>query len=188
MSLRITGGTARGRAIASPLGRDVRPTSSKIRQALFNILKGRLEDSVFLDLFAGTGLMGIEALSRGVSELISVETERQLAKNIKESLEKLSFDGEVITGDVREVIKTLPAYYFDIIFADPPYKSPLAQSVLQLVNRHNLLKEGGLLIIEHFRDTKLPVDEVALQQCDRRDYGQTSISFFTTAGTLESKS
>src|SRR5579885_1525759 len=134
MSLRVTGGTARGRAIESPPGRDVRPTSSKIRQALFNILQSRLSpgfsegDYHFLDLFAGTGMMGIEALSRGASELIAVEADRKLAQNIIQSLEKLGLEGEVIAGDVRETLDKLPAYYFDVIFADPPYKTVLADS------------------------------------------------------------
>ena len=178
MSLRITGGEARGRSIASPNGITVRPTSSKIRQALFNILGGRIVDARFLDLCGGTGLMGIEALSRGAGALTVIEVEKKLAANISASLEKLSFEAEVITGDVRERMSDLQGSKFDIIFADPPYKSPVAKSVLHLVDRYNLLSDDGLLIIEHSKDTDLQLDKVSLTRTNKREYGQTFLSFF----------
>jgi 16S rRNA (guanine(966)-N(2))-methyltransferase RsmD len=178
MSLRITGGEARGRSISSPNGIAVRPTSAKIRQALFNILGGRVVDAKFLDLCGGTGLMGIEALSRGAGELTVIELEKKLAANISASLARLSFEAEVITGDVRERLSDLQGCKFDIIFADPPYKSPVAKSVLHLVDRYCLLSDDGLLIIEHSKDTDLPLDKVSLKRSDKREYGHTLLSFF----------
>lgn len=181
MSLRITGGDARGRSITSPSGYNVRPTSSKIRQALFNILASRIPGARFLDLFGGTGLMGIEALSRGAAELTTIEIERKLAANISNSLQKLKFEAEVIIGDVRERLDDLKGGKFDIIFADPPYKSPLAKSVLHLVDRYDLLSDDGILVIEHAREMELPLEKIALRLTGRREYGQTCLSFFTKA-------
>lgn len=178
MSLRITGGEARGRSIASPRGLQVRPTSSKIRQALFNILGGRVVGAHFLDLFGGSGLMGIEAMSRGAAALVTIEMDRRLAANISENLRKLDFESEVIIGDVRERLGDLQGSKFDIIFADPPYKSSLAKSVLHLVDRYRLLSDNGLLIVEHAKDTDLPLDKIALRLTNQREYGQTCLSFF----------
>jgi len=186
MSLRITGGEARGRSITSPRGLDVRPTSSKIRQALFNILAGKIVDANFLDLFGGTGLMGIEALSRGAANLTTVELERKLAASISDSIAKLGFEAEVIVGDVRERLGDLRGSKFDIIFADPPYKSGLAKSVLQLVDKFDLLGEDGLLIIEQAKDTEFSLDKSPLTLTDRREYGHTSISFFQRVKKQES--
>lgn len=149
MSLRITGGQARGRSIESPQGLDVRPTSSKIRQALFNILGARVSGANFLDLFAGSGLMGMEAMSRGAGSLIAVEESGKLATAIEKTLERLNLEGEVIRGDVRDVVNNLPKLYFDIVFADPPYKSSLSKTVVQLVAKKRLLKPEGILVVEH---------------------------------------
>jgi 16S rRNA (guanine(966)-N(2))-methyltransferase RsmD len=181
MSLRITGGEARGRSISSPDGRAVRPTSSKIRQALFNILGKRVVDAQFLDLFGGSGLMGIEAISRGAAGLTTIEQDRKLAANISNSLAKLNYEADVIVGDVRERLGDLEGSKFDIIFADPPYKSPLAKSVLQLVDRYGLLSDDGIMIIEHAKETDLPLEKVALKLTNQREYGQTSLSFFQKA-------
>lgn len=205
MSLRITGGQARGRSIESPQGLDVRPTSSKIRQSLFNILGARVSGANFLDLFAGSGLMGMEALSRGAGSLIAVEESGKLAGAIEKSLERLSLEGEVIRGDVRDVVNNLPKLYFDIVFADPPYKSSLAKTVVQLVAKKRILKPDGILLVEHHskmelvnlvkpRSTEKSTETInaADSQSDggsakegldlvlvsQRHYGQTCVSFF----------
>jgi 16S rRNA (guanine966-N2)-methyltransferase len=180
MSLRITGGEARGRSIECPPGIKVRPTSSKIRQALFNILGGRVAEAQFLDLFGGSGLMGIEALSRGAAQLTTIEVERKLSANILNNFEKLSFDNaRVVQGDVREKLGELKGSKFDIIFADPPYQSPFAKTVLTLVDRYELLANDGILIIEHKHDTPVPkVEDGKLKLTNQRHYGQTCLSFF----------
>lgn len=176
--MRITGGTARGRVINGPSGLEARPTSSKIRQAFFNILRNIVPGSRFLDLFAGTGLMGIEALSRGAASLIAVEENRRLAKGIEADLKRLGFEGEVICGDVRKVLPILEPGAFELIFADPPYASRFDQIVLHGVGRHRLLSAAGVLAIEHARSSQLPDEENGLEAFDRREYGQTSVSFY----------
>ncbi|MBX9694684.1 MAG: 16S rRNA (guanine(966)-N(2))-methyltransferase RsmD [Cyanobacteria bacterium] len=185
MTLRITGGVAKGRAVGSPTTSEVRPTGSKVRQAVFNILGSRIKASRFLDLFAGSGIMGIEALSRGAYSLTSIEMSRKLATAIEKSLEQLSLEADVITGDVRSVLQELAGEPYDIIFADPPYKSTLAKSVLQLVDRHKLLDEEGILIIEHETKLEFPLDEVSLKLSKKKTYGQTCLSLFMHATELE---
>jgi 16S rRNA (guanine(966)-N(2))-methyltransferase RsmD len=161
---------------------EARPTASKIRQAFFNILRNEVTGGAFLDLFAGTGLMGFEALSRGASSLVAVEENRRLAKGIEADLKRLGFEGEVICADVRKVCSILEPGQFDVIYADPPYKSRLSESVLRAVSKHELLAPGGTLAIEHARSEKLPTIEGTLTFSDRRDYGQTAISFYKNDG------
>ena len=176
--MRITGGTARGRIIAGPQGLEARPTASKIRQAFFNILSQKVLGASFLDLCAGSGLMGIEALSRGADALVAVEERSRLTKTIESNLKRLGYEAEVICGDVRKVLPILAPAQFDIIFADPPYQSGLAASILNGVHRFELLAQNGLLAIEHARSMKPTshVGDLALYDC--REYGQNAVSFF----------
>lgn len=179
--MRITAGTARGREIVCPPGLEARPTASKIRQAFFNILRNKVADCRFLDLFAGSGLMGIEALSRGATELVSIDESRNMVKVIEGNLAKCNFTAQVFQSDVRSVLSHLPKQHFDIIFADPPYKSHLSESVLHGVAKNDLLRSGGILAIEHARDFKLPEASGTLVAFDRRHYGQTTVSFYQHA-------
>lgn len=176
--MRITGGEARGRSIASPQGREARPTASKIRQAFFNILSKKVSGARFLDLCAGTGLMGIEALSRGAKSLVAVEESRKLVKNIEANLKMLGYEGEVVCGDVRKVLHFLKGEKFDIIFVDPPYQSQLVPSILTGIHRFQLLAESGVVAIEHAQGLVFPDETYELVICDYREYGQSAITFF----------
>lgn len=176
--MRITGGEARGRVIAGPQGLEVRPTASKIRQAFFNILTNKLPGCCFLDVCAGSGLMGLEALSRGAGSLIAIEEDRKAARSIEQNIKRLGFQGEVISGDLRKVLPLITAFSVDIIYADPPYRSGLAQTVLRLVDECSLLSAGGLLAIEHDANLALPGESGSLFNYDRRKYGQTAVSFY----------
>lgn len=176
--MRITGGCARGRVILGPQGLEARPTASKIRQAFFNILRNKVPDARFLDLFAGTGLMGLEALSRGASTLTAVEESRKLARAIEADIKRLGFEGEVICADVRRVMPILEPSQFDIIYADPPYQGRLSMDVLSGIAGHNLLSPHGVLAIEHARSEVLPEREKSLLLFDQRDYGQTTVTFY----------
>ena len=161
----------------------MRPTGSKIRQAFFNILSNRLAGCAFVDVCAGSGLMGIEALSRGAAGLIAIEENRRMAQSIQANLKRLGFAeaSEVITGDVRRVLPLLNAREADIIFADPPYKAGLAEPILLLVAKHQLLSDSGVFAVEHAADLALPESSDGLQCYDRRKYGQTAVSFYRRA-------
>lgn len=177
-SLRITGGEARGRLIAGPQGLPLRPTASKVRQAIFNILAFKLNQARFLDLCAGTGLMGLEALSRGAASLIAVEEDRRAIKAIDTNLKHLGYEAELICADVRKALVVLESAGFDIIFADPPYKTTLAREILSLVNEKGLLDLEGVLVIEHLKNIQLPEREGELERSSYRCYGQTALSIY----------
>ncbi len=176
--MRITAGTARGREIVCPPGLDVRPTASKIRQAFFNILRNKVQGAHFLDLFAGSGLMGLEALSRGAAALTSIDESRNMVKIIESNLAKCNFTAQVFQSDVKSILSHLPKNQFDIIFADPPYKSRLSERALNGVAENNLLNAGGILAIEHAREFQLPEESGNLVAYDQRHYGQTTVTFF----------
>jgi 16S rRNA (guanine966-N2)-methyltransferase len=169
-----------------PPGLDVRPTSSKVRQAFFNILGTRVVGATFLDLFAGSGLMGFEALSRGAAYVAFVEESRLQGRAIEQSIQMFgdeAGEAQLILGDFRLVLEHLKhESKFDLIFADPPYKKQYGSTVLGLVERLSLLGEGGLMIIEHFRDDPLPDNspDGNLVKSDYRLYGQTALTFFSS--------
>ncbi len=176
--VRITGGEARGRLVAGPEGLELRPTGSKVRQAFFNICANKLYECSFLDLCAGTGLIGLEALSRGASSLIFVEENRKAARAIEGNLKYLGYEAEVICSDLRRVLPILNRKSFDIIFADPPYKSGLYESILSLVDKHELLADNGTLVLEHLKANPTPEKSGALLKQSVRNYGQTALSFY----------
>lgn len=177
-NVRITGGDARGRLVEAPDGLEVRPTGAKVRQALFNILASRIAGAHFLDLFAGSGLMGLEALSRGAASLVAVEENRKMTRIIESNVKHLGYQAEVITADVRKAIPVLDERHFDIIFADPPYKSQLASTVVELTGKYQVMSNHGIMLVEHARSSSMPSETEQLTLVDRRIYGQTAISFY----------
>lgn len=180
LRLRITGGECRGRVITGPEGLEVRPTASKIRQAFFNILSNKVDGARFVDVCAGSGLMGFEALSRGAASLISIEESRRMVEAIRGNANRLGFEGvaEVIAGDARKALAVLSPGEADIIFADPPYKARLQEAILIVVSDGELLSAEGVFSIEHANDLRLPEETSSLVQYDRRKYGQTAVSFY----------
>lgn len=176
--MRITGGEVRGRRVSGPDGLEVRPTASKVRQAFFNILGAHLKGCRFLDLCAGSGLMGIEALSRGAGSLVSVDEKRKLVRAIELSLIQLDLKGRVICADLGDALASFAPESFDVIFADPPYKANLGRNIVQLTAKHNLLSAHGVLVIEHLKTLPPPAAAGNLKLVDQRNYGQTALSFY----------
>lgn len=187
MTLKLTGGKERGRSIPSPRGRLARPTSSKIRQALFNILGDLVLDANFLDLYAGSGIMGLEALSRGALTLTAVEINRKLAGQIKSSAEEFGYEAEIFAEDVRSTGGKLEKEYFDLIFADPPYGAKLSQPTIHLVDRKRLLRKNGVFILEHQHNTILDLSRTSLVEVDKRTYGQTVLSFLKRTEDIDAE-
>lgn len=179
-TMRITGGECRGRVISGPEGLEVRPTASKIRQAFFNIISNRVGDARFVDVCAGSGLMGMEALSRGAASLIAIEENRRFGQAIQQNCERFGFKdrSEVICGDARKVLPLLAEGEADVIWADPPYKSQLAEPILTLVDKNRLLAPDGVAVIEHARSMPPPEVINGLAMYDRRIYGGTAVSFY----------
>lgn len=182
--MRIIGGKAKGRRIAVPPGYAVRPTSDRIKEALFNIL-GPLEGRTFLDLYAGTGNVGLEALSRGAVEVVFVEKIPALALALRRNLELFTFAGrdEIITMDVERAVVQIvqKTKRFDLIFADPPYRKGWVDKTLGLLNHYPaLLAEEGELVLQHAAAEPLEIKAgMALQLVDERRYGDTCLSFLS---------
>jgi len=180
--MRIIGGQAKGRRIAVPPGYAVRPTSDRIKEALFNML-GPLEGLNFLDLYAGTGNVGMEALSRGAAEVVFVEKISVLALAIKKNLELFGFSGryEILAMDVEKAAIRLVQknLRYDWIFADPPYRKEQIEKTIGLLNLYpTLLAEEGTLVLQHAAAEPLPIKtDLTLTLVDTRRYGDTLLSF-----------
>lgn len=180
--MRIIAGTARGRKLAVPPGKDIRPTSDRVREALFSMLTPMLPGASFLDLFAGSGANGLEAMSRGAASTVLVDNSAQSL-----SVARQNVAGTGLTGDIRCVHANLPADVaalgqgFDIIFADPPYAFADYEALLTSIARHHTLAEDGILLIEHARRTSLPEETAGLVRKRERRYGDTVISTYCWA-------
>ena len=173
--MRIVGGKYKGRVLLEFKGKDIRPTSDKARESLFNILQFKIAGATFLDLFCGTGAMGIEALSRGAKKVTFNDIDRKSITLLKSNLEKLKVDEEysVCNFDALRFLKTTTEKY-DIIYIDPPYALELGQSAVE--QSAGALSENGLIILE---DEKAFIGKIAgLKQIDSRKYGRIHLTFF----------
>ena len=163
-----------------------RPTSSKVREALFNIWQGKITGCRWLDLCAGNGSMGAEALCREASLVIGVEKHGKACKIIDQNWEKIGGDQQkfkVIKGDVVKVLKTLEEKKFDLIYFDPPYQSGLYQPVLELISHHELLDEQGEIAVEHNPRFWQEREIKGLEKIREKHYGNTSLTFYGISRT-----
>ncbi|MCP5469637.1 MAG: 16S rRNA (guanine(966)-N(2))-methyltransferase RsmD [Chlamydiales bacterium] len=144
--LYIIAGKYKKRKLMTPKGGTTRPSLGKMRETLFNICQNEIEGASFLDLFAGAGAIGLEALSRGAHSLTLVEKDRNAQHCIEKNIEALGVHAHLIKGDVFKALEHLPP--FDIIYADPPYGKGFSARVATLVEQYQLLKEGGSLFLE----------------------------------------
>ena len=176
MSIRIYG----KRQIQTLEGLATRPTSSRVREAVFNIWFERLQDARWLDLCAGSGAMGAEALARGVAQVTGIEKSSQACRIIEQNWQKVAQADqpfEVIRGDIKSALKKLMGP-FDLAYFDPPYQAKLYEPVLNSLGTSDLLQSGGAIAAEHHRDDSLSEHYGKLVQVKRKDYGQTSVTFF----------
>ena len=169
------------RLIKTIPGQNTRPTTSKVREALFNIWQGKIENCTWLDLCAGNGVMSAEALCRGAKEIIAIEKNAKAVQIIKTNLENLvgsqqSF--KVLRGDVLIYIKKLKKKSFDKIYFDPPYQSKLYKPILELIVHFNLLKEGGEIAVEYDPKIWKETEINGLEITRYKNYGKTSLVFY----------
>ena len=167
--MRIVAGTHGGRRIEAPKGRAVRPTSDRVREALFSILGDRVQGARVLDLFAGTGALGLEALSRGAASAVFVDRD---TTPVQANLEALGLTGEVHRRDALAWLRTA-AGPFDLVFLDPPYKSAPDLAPRLADTLPSLLSPGALVVSES--DRRAPLDLAPLETQDERRYGVTLI-------------
>jgi 16S rRNA (guanine966-N2)-methyltransferase len=188
--MRISGGMAKGRKTASKnlftktlAGERVRPTSSKVREALFDVVRNRIEGARFVDLCAGTGTVGLEALSRGAGYAFFIEPNELLVGMINKALQDIGFRDKaaVLKGRADEFLlkAALRNERFDIFFIDPPYQSSEIETILPIIGEKDLLKENGIVIVEHFFK-KAVLDEAGSLRVNRTyRYGDTMLTTYT---------
>ncbi|MEA4846555.1 MAG: 16S rRNA (guanine(966)-N(2))-methyltransferase RsmD [Clostridiaceae bacterium] len=181
--MRVIAGEYKGRRLDPIEGMDIRPTSDKVKESLFNILGAAVIDSVFLDLFGGTGGIGIEALSRGAKHVVFIDSSIKSIKVLKGNLSRLDIkDGiEVFNVDYSTAIGKLYKYgkKFDIIFVDPPYSIGMAVSALKEIDKNPILSQSGLIIVEHDSKEDMPQKVGKLYLYRYKQYGNTTLSFYT---------
>lgn len=179
--IKISGGELRGRNLHTPPGLATRPTSAKVRQAIFNILAGRVAGARTADLFAGSGALGLEALSRGAAACVFVENRRDAIQALRRNLTVLGLAdrARVIARDALAAGGGWAgAGSLDLILADPPYGQGLVAALIRLCAAQGWLSPEGVLVIEHAPGER-PPEDAGLRLIDRRAYGQTEVSFLT---------
>ena len=170
----ITGGCFKGRKIISPDEKITRPTLSKVRMGVFNTLFSLIGDfsgKNFLDTFGGSGIMGLEAISRGFSEVFVLENNKQVANIIKENYKKLNLKANLKIGDSLKLINKIQEK-FDVIYVDPPYKSGIYEKIVEQLK--TCIKEDSLIILEH--DSKIEIENLKLIKT--KNYGGKFVSFY----------
>lgn len=187
--MQIIGGIHRSRRLIAPKGLQTRPTSSQLREALFNICQSYIQDARFLDLFAGSGAMGIEALSRGARHVTFVDNHREAIQCIRTNLENLELTKQatVLSGNVFTLIERLQkqGQQFEVIYADPPYETTgifageeqnYSEQLLRLIDNSTLLTEKGMLFIEEANDISMtPFPLQTLQHVNTRRMGRSTL-------------
>ncbi|OOO00680.1 MAG: 16S rRNA (guanine(966)-N(2))-methyltransferase RsmD [Epulopiscium sp. Nele67-Bin004] len=178
--MRVISGKCRGTKLVAPEGQATRPTTDRIKETLFNIINFDIPNSRFLDLFSGSGAIGIEALSRGAKSATFVELDQQACAIISENLQKTRLHNlaKVYTIEVEQIITklALKGEQFDIIFIDPPYKYNNLEKIVNDIMTHNLLALNGKIIIENSSEAKhIVCDELVIYKT--KNYKTTTLSF-----------
>ena len=181
-SMRVIAGLYRGRRLRTIPGLDTRPTADRLRETLFNVLSPRIQGAYFLDVCAGSGAVGIEALSRGASHVVFVEQSRVACGIIKENLAPLGAEKktEIVNRDASVAINALAvrSQKFDIIYFDPPYDSNLYSEAIPLIEGGGLLNDDAILVVEHRAKAPLEPCYGSLQLYREIKQGDSSIAFY----------
>ncbi|HKG23262.1 MAG TPA: 16S rRNA (guanine(966)-N(2))-methyltransferase RsmD [Blastocatellia bacterium] len=184
--MRVIGGKYRGRRLRAATGLDVRPTSDRLRETLFNILAPSIRGSRFLDICAGSGAVGIEALSRGAAHVTLIERSRPTFAIIRENLRALAIGGEarVINSEAGEEISRLAraGESFDIAFLDPPYASALYSQVLESISQGRLIPDDGIVVVEHRSKTPPRESYGRLRVYRQVRQGESALAFYSLGG------
>lgn len=189
--MRIVGGSAGGTRIEVPDGPELRPTMEMVKNAMFNSLAESIGDSRVLDLFAGAGSLGLEALSRGAKSCVFVEQDRRAVVSIRKNLEKSRLSGgEVVSADVVRWLERAPQAAFELIFADPPYaKRPgdrdFTPDLLGSTGLRQALTPGGIFVLEHLPGAELPLGD-QWELLRQKRYGATEVAFLRPRTAEES--
>lgn len=184
--MRVIAGDARGRKLVAPKSLRVRPTADRVKEALFSMLASRLGEFTemrALDIFAGTGNLGIEALSRGASYAVFIDSHRESAETIRKNLEITGFSdkAKVVVQDAAAALKWLTRGEapFHLVFLDPPYHEGHTERTLEILATSPLIDQGTTVVAEFSSKEKIPCRFGMLQETERRVYGDTTLCFLT---------
>ncbi len=175
--MRVITGTARGRKLETPTNYDIRPTTDNVKESIFNIIQFDIEGRKVLDLFAGTGQLGIECLSRGAESVTFVDENREAIRIIKENLKTCQLKGTVMQTDALSFVKNCGK--FDLIFIDPPYDSKLYEPVLETINSVDILSDGGIIVCEARKEKLLPEMNLPYRKRKEYNYGKLKVCIYT---------
>lgn len=179
VDVRIISGTMKGRKLIAPPGLDVRPTSDKIKGALYNILSDRITMASFLDLYAGSGSVGIEGLSRGARHVVFVDQDRKHLRTLRKNIPKGLFEGcyQIVEKSASDFLSRTKQS-FDFIFIDPPYASDEVEKILPRLKQGDIIAKDGEIIIEHHHKRSLPEEIGIFLLIKKYKYGETLLSFY----------
>jgi 16S rRNA (guanine966-N2)-methyltransferase len=181
MVLRIIAGELKGRKLRSVRGTQTRPTADRIREAIFNILAFQIQGSTVLDLFAGTGAFGIEALSRGAESVVFVDVENDSISVLQENIKRLSLESltKILRWDLTRNLNCLGSLRsaFNLIFMDPPYNKNMIEPTLFNLHSSQSIETGARIVVEHSYLEPLLKSQLPFEIYDQRRYGKTLVSF-----------
>lgn len=172
--MRIISGQFKGRPLKSPKSDNIRPTGDKVKQALFTKLQFEVPNAVVLDLFSGSGALGIEALSRGAKMVYFVDKDRRSIMLTKENLNGLPTNYKVLNCGYDVALNSIKGK-FDLILVDPPYASGVYDNVMELIEKNDLLNDDGYVVCEHPNELKV---KSCLNLIDEKRYGTVTLTFF----------
>lgn len=173
--MKVTSGKFGGRKLIDNTYEHIRPTADIVKQSIFNRLMDENIDAKVLDLFCGTGALGIEALSRGAKEVVFADKDPRSVKLTKSNLKNLGIEAKVINLDFNVALKSLKGEKFDIIILDPPYMSGVYEKALSLINEYDLLEREGIIVCEHEKNVKISFSPFQLEAEKR--YGIKMVSY-----------
>lgn len=185
--MRVISGTAKGTVLYSLEGKETRPTLDRVKEAIFNILQGEIPDAEILDLFAGSGALGIEALSRGAKKAVLCDKSKSAINIITKNLEKTHLNKQAILlqEDYKVALNSLKErFQFDIIFLDPPYAKDFVAQAVEKILAFQLLKQGGMIMIETDEEERIleEIKDLSVIVRDLRKYGRVHLIFLNRKG------
>lgn len=178
--MRIISGKYGGRKLKAFKADHIRPTTDRVKETLFNKIQAYLGDARVLDLYAGTGSLGLEALSRGASHVVAVELNRKSQSIIKQNVQllKIQDEYELVGDDVFKYLKYVSEQKFDVIFVDPPFTKAIAHDSMEALAAADILSENGVLAIESSKQERIDDDYAGLELLDRKNFGDKYLSLF----------
>ncbi len=179
--MRVIGGKVKRRKLKGIGKRTTRAITDRIKESIFDIL-GDVSGRRVLDLFAGTGSLGIETLSRGAGEVVFIDSDRECVRTIRKNLLALGLKAPIYGEDIRKGLEKLPGKDFDLIFVDPPFTSNLAETTLKDLDRLKLIDREGIVIVRHHSKESLPEKVGELKLDRRRKYGENIVCFYEMQG------